>query len=76
MIILARGECSKCGKSFKDFPEMITEQGASFYCKECERKYTLCPDCKSKTNVCEYCGGDLLSAWEFMEHKYGRKIMF
>ena len=73
MLILAQGNCPKCGKPYSGF---VSQQGTSFYCERCNSKYELCPDCKSKINACPKCGARLLDVWEHWEKKCGGKIIF
>lgn len=75
MLIIAQGNCPKCGKPYSDF-SYLTQQQTSFYCERCNSEYELCPDCKSKINACPKCGARLLDVWEHWEKKCGGKILF
>ena len=44
MLLVAKGNCSRCGKSYSDFGT-LTNQEITFSCESCGTKYELCPDC-------------------------------
>lgn len=75
MLVTAKGNCPRCGKSYSDFG-MLTEQGVSFYCDRCSSEYKLCPTCREEVGRCPKCGVRLLDSWEYAEKMFGGRVMF
>jgi len=71
MLVLAFGNCGKCGGGLGP---MATMQSAGVSCKKCDYKFNACELCKSAG--CPKCGGALLNAWEHFKHETGEDIMF
>lgn len=71
MLVLAFGDCEKCGASLMPMGAM---QAATVTCKKCGHKLNACKHCKSAG--CPKCGGNLLDAWEYMKHTTGHDVMF
>ncbi len=77
MLIVAKGNCPRCGKSYSEFG-IVTEQEITFHCESCNTSYELCPDCQRQVpKLCIKCGGRLLDSWKYIEKKFGGDgIMF
>lgn len=71
MLVLAFGNCEKCGGGLGP---MATEQSAGVSCKKCGYKFISCERCKSAG--CPECRGALLNAWEHIKLETGQDIMF
>lgn len=76
MLLVAKGNCPRCGKSYSDFGT-LTNQEITFSCESCGTKYELCPDCQRQVpKICIKCGGRLLDPWEYMKAKFGTDVIF
>ena len=68
MLIMAKGNCSKCNKQFEGTE---TEQGVQVTCTHCGRRYKMCYQCQ--TQGCPNCGGRLKS---LSEEAFEKGMMF
>ena len=76
MLLVAKGNCPRCGKSYSDFGT-LTDQEITFSCESCGTRYELCPDCQRQVpKICIKCGGRLLDPWEYMKVKFGTDVIF
>lgn len=76
MVMIAQGNCPKCGKSYSDFG-LLMDNETKFHCVSCKSVHYLCPDCvRELGGVCLKCGGRLLTNREYMKNKYGSNIMY
>ena len=76
MLLVAKGNCPRCGKSYSDFG-ILTDQEITFSCESCGTRYELCPDCQRQVpKICIKCGGRLLNQWEYMKAKFGPDVIF
>ena len=65
MLLVAKGNCPRCGKSYSDFG-ILTDQEITFSCESCGTRY----------EICIKCGGRLLDPWEYMKVKFGTDVIF
>jgi uncharacterized paraquat-inducible protein A len=71
MLMLASGNCEKCGGGLGP---MATIQSVGVTCRECDYQFKVCGQCKKAG--CSKCGGMLLDAWESTKYKSGQDVMF
>ena len=71
MLILRDLKCGLCKQKCQGII-----QHSEFHCKQCDKKFTLCPNCATNF-VCDCCGcSEKLDVYEYFKKTHGTDVMF